>query len=337
MKRRRDTDNESEESEEDGETQFSTQVGTQQETQSDRRGGDDVDEDYDGYNRDSELQDAVGKVIRLVLGREAKGQLIRREHITGVLSRRRISFEVILKETRHQLEEVYGMKLVETPVLGEMSKKKTKTKPKAQYVVVNGLAAGSRRVLGEIWTQASEYEVDNGKKFTDSGYFLPKFRHTDTPGTNHELVKLGVVALVVSLVVLAENHLSEAELFRSLAGFGLSDKLESRNSNYHLNLGELMAELAKKDYVNREITEQVTAYSLGRRALVEFNPHSVFEFVRGIYGDHFDSTTKQQTIVTIERVYGAAVAEDLARNDLPETETEPSPGVSTEIASSHHQ
>ena len=80
-----------------------------------------------------------------------------------------------------------------------------------------------------------------------------------------------------------------------------------------MNSQELLKELVNKDYILKNVIkgrtelENIFDYSIGQRSLVEFSPQGVFDYIKVIYGNKFDSTIAERALVTIERAYGVAL------------------------------
>ncbi|RLV96170.1 hypothetical protein JA1_000278 [Spathaspora sp. JA1] len=272
-------------------------------------------------NTDAEFEHIVNQAIRVVLTRETKGQLIRREHINSIITNRKISSDSVLKRVKSILEDVYGLTLVETTSTKttEVKSGKGGKKLKAQqqpYVVVNCLTLESRNLLGDIWNKS----LSTFMKSDDLGkpkYYLPQYTKSKLPTSNFELIKQGILLIILSSVILGENRISETSLLKDVKKFGMPTNLNDRNSNLNnMNIQELLNELIKREYLNRDIikgrieSENIVEYKLGRRSLIEFSPQSCFEFIKVIFGEKFDSGMAERTLVTIERAYGVALVNE---------------------------
>lgn len=270
---------------------------------------------------DNELQDIENQVIRYIMSRELKNQFIRREHITQLYTNRRVNYDVLIERVQHKLQDIYGLKFVSMPPKeGDKKSKLSQSKTKQPLMLTNCLSRKARSVLGEIWIKDSETTVPNNRNTGDNQYFLPKYSKTSALKANSDLIKSGITLLVITLLVISENHLSEHELVVSLKKFGISDGLNNKNSNINTNLADLMNDLTKKEYLVREVlrsSDNVSTvdYKLGRRSRAEFTPLSVFEFIKVIYGGDFDSDTQKKTLASIERAYGTRLEFDLDRAD----------------------
>lgn len=257
-----------------------------------------------------DLKLAVKNIIRMAMSRNLKGQVIKREHMTQCAGINRVKFDNLLKEVNEVLEGVYGLSIQQMPNVSKNSGKINgiQNKAKQTYCVVSCLSNSSKQVLNELWS-ANINDWPLSRKLHENQYFLFK-KINKEPMKNIELVKSGILLLILSVLVISENHLSEQELVKTLKRYGLSENLNIRNSNLNLNLYDLLSEFRKKDYIEREIVkgsteaENNTVYYLGKRALTEFPPESMFEYLKVLYLDSFDELTAKKIIVTIERAYG---------------------------------
>ena len=268
---------------------------------------------------ESEIQHVVNQVVRLFLSRELNGRTTRpdviRKHIKHNLGRK-ITTEKLIQQANIILTEVYGLKIEEVPTIKREDKKSLKsrkvTSDKNPYIVTSSLLSKSRAILGELWNKNL---AKNVKKIDIGGnkFFLPKYSITPVPGSHYELVKTGIMLVIISHIILNENHVSESALLKTLHKFGISSNLNVKNSNFNLNSQELLKELVNKDYILKNVIkgrtelENIFDYSIGQRSLVEFSPQGVFDYIKVIYGNKFDSTIAERALVTIERAYGVAL------------------------------
>lgn len=268
---------------------------------------------------ESEIQHVVNQVVRLFLSRELNGRTTRpdviRKHIKHNLGRK-ITTEKLIQQANIILTEVYGLKIEEVPTIKREDKKSLKsrkvTSDKNPYIVTSSLLSKSRAILGELWNKNL---AKNVKKIDIGGnkFFLPKYSITSVPGSHYELVKTGIMLVIISHIILNENHVSESALLKTLHKFGISSNLNVKNSNFNLNSQELLKELVNKDYILKNVIkgrtelENIFDYSIGQRSLVEFSPQGVFDYIKVIYGNKFDSTIAERALVTIERAYGVAL------------------------------
>ncbi|KAI3406711.2 hypothetical protein KGF56_000557 [Candida oxycetoniae] len=304
-------------------------------------------------NEDQDLQHDVNQVVKLILQRELKGQFFKRELIAQNLTNKRFKSDVLLREATKILENVYGMTLVEGAArknkqedfvgiggggISSGSKLRKSHGARRPLVLVCNLSKEAKDVLGELWSIEVSTSLDK-TKLGDCKFFLPKYSKVKgLPRSNYDLIKTGLTMVIITFVVLNENHISEQQLITSMKKFGISDKEHVRNSNYDMNIQELIKELDAKEYiVKKELgitqndrssasggatasfvssssqtsnSEKMFSYALGRRSLVEFTPQSVFDYIKIVYGDAFTDAIAESTIVTIERAYGVALAQD---------------------------
>lgn len=262
---------------------------------------------------DNEFQDVENQVIRYVMSRELKSQIIRREHITQLYSNRRINYDALITRVKLTLKEVYGLTLVVVPPKrGDKKNKSSHSNGKQQLMLTNCLSPEGRIVLQEIWLTDSEAGIPNNRNSGDNQYFLPKYNKTSSLGSNTDMVKTGVTLLIMSLLIISENHMSEYELVNGLKRFGLSDHPNFKNSSFNASLPDLINELVKKEYLDKEVQKdsnnvENVDYKLGRRSLVEFTPLSVFVYIKAVYGDDFDIDTEKKALTTIEKAYGISL------------------------------
>lgn len=259
------------------------------------------------------LSEATSPVIRAIFARNLRGQMVRREHILQAMqtgARQKPKYDTVMESVEKQLESIFGLKLV--PVLTKdepvSKKRRTTTTSRPPMVLVNSLSSRSRAVLAEIWAD-DDGQVPNNRNTNDAGFLLPKYARTATPASNTELVRLGLVLLVVVLLVVAENHLSEEELLRVLRPFGIPDNANKTIPGVNCNVHELLADMAKKEYVRAEggTDGAQSSYALGRRAFVEYSPAAIFLCLKEIYGAGFTLATKKRVLATLERSHGETV------------------------------
>ncbi|KAK6463100.1 MAGE family-domain-containing protein [Scheffersomyces coipomensis] len=270
----------------------------------------------------SKFPEAVSQAIRIVLGRDVRDQFIRREHFSQVINTKRYPLDAVIKETNIVLEDVYGLRLVEVPMIRNEKKSnralssKTSAKARQPYAVINCLKLESQQVLGELWQSVEDFKVPNDRDSSSEKFFIPKKEKTNTPASNIELIKVGIMLYIVSFIILAENHLSESDLIKILKKRGLSESLNVKNSNLNLNIVELINDLTKREYLNKDVkkgateSDNIVDYSLGRRSLIEFTPQCVFEYFKVLYGPKFDDTIAERIFITVHRAYGVELSRD---------------------------
>lgn len=253
-----------------------------------------------------DLQVVVNQVIRLVMAKELRGSLIRREHITqaaaSLNSTRKFSYEKIYTQVKTELESIYGLTLVETPRLNSKLTKQP-------LILVSVLEDKSKKILGEILSQSND---------------LPRGRPNKLRISENDLKMSGITAAVLSVVILNENNVTEHELFNSLSKFGISASETERIDQIKMTSPELLGSLLKKDYLvkenmndskSREQSALRVYYKLGRRAIMEFTPIAMVKFAHALYGTEFLEHIADQLITVLEKAYDFEISErpDIAK------------------------
>ncbi|CAK9441325.1 uncharacterized protein LODBEIA_P51940 [Lodderomyces beijingensis] len=290
---------------------------------------------HDSNLSEADKQHEINQVVKLVLQKDLRGSFFRREYINSSLSNKRLRNEVLVSEACKVLQEVYGLTLVETPGIkvksdnatansggggsGRRAASASAASKKKHLALVSNLSKEARAVLGELWSRQVDSAVDK-RKMNEAGFFIPRYhRNRSLPDSSHHLVKTGVLLLVITLIILNENHISEHQLVRNLRKFGISSGIDDKNSNYSLTVSELLKEFVQRENLLRKELgggekpsnekDKMYEYSVGRRTLVEFTPQSIYDYISVIYGDSFTDTIAESTIVTIQRAYGTTLAQ----------------------------
>lgn len=272
-------------------------------------------------------REATGRIIRMVLGRELRQQSIRREHISQAsASTRRASYEQLFNTVQAEMEQVYGMKLVEaSSVLGDSSaldasrdttptdgvSQSFKSKSKQPMVVTSTLTPASKSVLSRLWTKRRLLPAE-----TEQQAFIPKRTRGIAPLLHVDLLKTGMATFVIVLLIVGNNHLTERDLWRELGRMGLPDSLNIKNSNTGMSKAEFVNDLVKREYIQKCVynpgkktarsgasAELLLSFTLGRRALTEFGPDSTYALIKEIYGNQFDANLLEQCVATIEAAF----------------------------------
>lgn len=245
------------------------------------------------------------QVVRVVLIRGFSHLPIRRDHIVAHVNLSGVNFDKLLTAVRAVLEEVYGLTL---QAIGENSK---------VYRVVDNLSQLTKERLNQLWL--SEAMV-RGKHLQDNQFFLPQARATRGLGSNHELVKMGVLTLVMMLVVALENRLRDQELIRYLQQIGISPKETQYNTSLGCNLLELITEFVKREYL---VKESVIAnnnnpdevYSMGRRGKEEFPRATMHDLLKSLQGNATPNAGfAEKAEETLGRVYGTDACDNAPHN-----------------------
>jgi hypothetical protein len=238
----------------------------------------------------------------MVLSRELRGQVIRREHLLQAVSGSRVGFDALLNLVQDELAEVYGMKLVAVDV---EPAPQSKNRPKPKYIVVNILAPAARSVLGQLWQRRTGKITGHNRTFLDPRFLVPRHGRSGVVGSSHDLVFGGVAFAVIVLIVVGENHLLEQDLHARLQQWGIPRAENSVNSNLGMGVSGVVAELEKLGYIQKDTPQ---SYKLGDRSMAEFGPKSMFAAIGSIYGTAFGPQERERALVTVLRVWpGAAM------------------------------
>lgn len=252
-----------------------------------------VDDNYEETELTNRANQIVTDAVRYVLAREASDNSIRRSHLGKFSGRNKIyTIDALIEAVNQQLQRVFGLQLVETGALT------------GQYIVNKKLSDAGDRILGELWQQEVSQSLE------ETVHLVAQDKKTQTPLTNPELIKTGVTALVMSLLVVSENNLQESELLNKLQSFGISGNLNDRNQALSMNYKELVAEMVRKQYLGKRVasvnardnTNILETYTLGPRAMVEMPPDRMLALIKAIYGDKF-AEVEDRAVKTIARAY----------------------------------
>lgn len=231
------------------------------------------EEDVDGAKIDADMGDRkdsydaaqrdrlVKGLVRLALASEYTRQPIRRSDISSkVLGSDGRMFKEIFGLAQHELQKVFGMKLVELPM-----REKTKlTQRRAAQTVEKGSGSTHSYIL----TSMLPAEYKDPTMVEPSGF--------------HEQVYTGLVALVTSLIYLNNRVLPANRLSRYLT------RLNAENYTPIDQTEKLLQTMAKHGYIIRVKDnsggETTYEYHLGPRAKVEIGEDGVKELIRVVYG-----------------------------------------------------
>ncbi|CCE80024.1 Piso0_003120 [Millerozyma farinosa CBS 7064] len=245
----------------------------------------------------SRPRELVNQVVRLMLMKEHKRQLIRREHIASMYTGRRVRFEEVLGSARERLEDTYGLTIATLP---EKSRGEgARTAGRATVALTKHLSPDAAAVLGELWDD----DIRERQPSTSPG----DTSRLAAPGADARRVESGMTLLALCLLLVSENYMSEHELKQSLASFGVGDRPVAV-AGLDLTASDLISSLVKKEYLYRDVqktadSSEHVSYTVGRRALAEFPPTAMFNTIRAIYAPADDEDVQKKAALTIERAY----------------------------------
>lgn len=236
----------------------------------------------------------INDMVRFAVLRGVQQGSFRRDHIKDLVDLRRSSylFDQLIDETNIVLRDVYSLEI--QPV---QSNNKTKS-----YTVVETLPKSVKTGLGQVWQRNSQI---HGKPFDDKFYFLPKTVKSRAPLCNRELVKMGVLTMVVLLVVLSENNLKQIVLRRELEKFGLPKLENQKVSSINTDTLSLLNDFVKRGYLVEETHDKDVWYKLGWRAIQEYPLKVLPELITRVANDN-SSSFADTVSTTIIRAFGDA-------------------------------
>lgn len=271
----------------------------------------------------SRPRELVNQVVRLMLLKEHKQQLIRREHIASMYMGRRVRFEEVLGSARQRLEDTYGLTIATLPEKARGGEG-ARTAGRATMVLTKHLTPDAAAVLGELWDD----DIRDRQSSANPG----NTSRPATPGADARLIESGMTLLALCLLLVSENYMSEHELKQSLAHFGIGDR-EVAIAGIDVTASDLILSLVKKEYLYRDVqktanSSEHVSYTVGRRGLAEFPPTAMFNTIRAIYAPADDEDVQKKAALTIERAYrllftipsdrDSSMNPDLSTHDLPQ-------------------
>ena len=168
------------------------------------------------------------------------------------------------------------------------------------------LQSETKSILDDLWekdVQEMSKEEKRRREVSDRGYFRPFSGRSLVPLSNVELVKNGLLGLLVGILIFNENRVSEGELLKTLASFGLND-VES-NTSISMTALELILDFVKRDYLQKIITGESRPpdYAMGPRLKAQMSAIDMYRLTRGVFGEKFDLDTQSRVQNSIQRVY----------------------------------
>lgn len=256
------------------------------------------------------LSDNEANVIRMLLSRTSSERYTRRNQVMEVIDKK-VGYDNIMRHVDNVLQEVYGMKIQVVKSNNDTGGDDNRSRQLRldPFLLVNCMSTKEKDILDELWQlDASTQPPDHNRDVLEDYYFFNKYERRKGPQNNSDLIKLGIIMILISIIIINENTLPENDMKKALQDFGLVDGLYVKNSNINLTLPELINEFVKKDYlikstIARNDSSTLMSYSLGKRALIEFNETSFINMVKEIYGDDYNEEVFRKTMVTVSRVY----------------------------------
>ncbi|CAN3372554.1 hypothetical protein DIURU_004951 [Diutina rugosa] len=223
------------------------------------------------------LSKAVNDMVRFAVLRGVQQGSFRRDHLKNVIDFRHspYTFDQLIDESNITLKEVYGLKIS----IVQSNNKKT-------YVVLETLPEEIQFSMGQLWQKHTKI---HGKPYNDKLYFIPKSLKSKAPLYNQELVKTGVLTMVIFLVVSSENNLKQSVLRRQLANFGMSKLDTQKISSINTDTSSLLNDFVKRGYLVEVTHDKDMWYKLGWRAIQEYPFKVLLELMVRVANDESQS------------------------------------------------
>lgn len=216
----------------------------------------------------------VSALLRMIMTRNARNQKIRKEHFTPILHKYHIkgNTKPYILEVNKELEEVFGLTLVQNGT---------------DMALVSNLKDDTKLLLQELYQENGSTDTPQGNPY-DLYYFTNLNARRETTVSTQETIFGGIVILVLGLVIVNENRIRETDLLDALGQFGFSENLNIVVPNINKTTQEFLNDLTRREYLDKEATEArsgepaIVNYLLGKRALREFGPATMLEFLKDI-------------------------------------------------------
>lgn len=237
-----------------------------------------LDEDFEGSQgsaSDFAHAEVISSVVRMILSKNSKYLKVRKDHISALIPnnphKKSVSFWANIIDVK--LREIFAMTLLSTGTGMD---------------VKSCLTDKSKDTLQKL-IRKNPSLLSIAKDVTEDFYFLPLRCRDQNSGSSLQLVEQGVTFLVLSIIVVNDNHVEETNLLRTLEDFGLSENKAIANSNLNKTSNEILQELVKKEYIQalkiqpESIQLSKTFYVLGPRAAREYLANSFKGFLSEIF------------------------------------------------------
>lgn len=205
-------------------------------------------------------------LVRVFLARQAKALKTRREHIVPLISKNgpRGNLKQWLKSLNEEFDRLLGLRV-------ELAG--------TEYYVVSSLDDRAKGILHELLQDDEQLRKQNKR---DANQPMGANKRQPIVGNTVESYLSGVLLLVMMIIVLSQNRISESALFEALRSFGLSARLNITNPVFNTPVQNVVADLVRREYVEKLKPTNATQgpdsdvdYALGKRALREFPPKTI--------------------------------------------------------------
>ncbi|KAI0848227.1 MAGE-domain-containing protein [Daldinia vernicosa] len=227
----------------------------------------DVDMEKTGDGTEDQL---VKKLVRYALACEYARIPIKRDGIRDkVLGSNTRSFKRVFEGAQAQLQQVFGMEMVELPVK-EKRTLKEKQRANARKAASQSTASSRQYIL--VSTLPPEYKSQS--------IIAP----SRIPSASEEAAYVGFYTMVISLIVLNGGELSDTKLRRYLTRLNASQNLPMDKTD------NVLQKIVRQGYVDKVVEksdgdEDAVTWCIGSRGRVEVPPESIAAVIIEVWGE----------------------------------------------------
>ncbi|CCH45228.1 Non-structural maintenance of chromosome element 3 [Wickerhamomyces ciferrii] len=228
----------------------------------------------------------------------------------------KVNFNSALKQANDLLEDTFGLSISELPVKAGKnnsdSSKKKDNKPQSsqQYVLTNKIVDPYARFQLESQWLSKANSLFQSELMEERHDYRNNKETYPTLTTDKNLVSNGLTLMIISIIMVSNNHISEGELLTILnENFGINTNTPLEILN--IPILDFFKILDKQEYLIRSSlksdNEEIVEYSIGRRSKIEFNKESFVEFARIIYNEGDDESDEflNRVYATIDSTFGS--------------------------------
>lgn len=232
---------------------------------------DSEDDEYDDTlakrNDASVRSTTLASLCRVLLSRQVKYLKTRREHLLAVLNKdsSKGTLKDYIQELDSELRDSLGLCLEQNGT---------------DFLLLSCLDEKSKDVLHELLKDDTTSDLQTTESLSNKTSAPSKKRSPIVANTFEN--SMGSVQLIVILIlVLSKNRITESDLIDALVSFGLPKRLDLNTPVFNMPSLAIIAEMTRRDYLEKSIAGGNSAgdnnnvdYSLGKRALREFKPET---------------------------------------------------------------
>ncbi|KAM9887139.1 hypothetical protein OXX69_013411, partial [Metschnikowia pulcherrima] len=214
----------------------------------------------------SHKQDIIADMIRMVLAKSSRHSKIRGEHFSSILQASNVksALKPWIATLKIELESVYGLTL------------KSHTN---EMMLVSNMNPESNAILHKL--RSFDLSASEDSNFASSrSSLMPTLKRNKVIVNTHEQVFGGLTLLIVAMMILCGNKISDVDLIRYVTEFGISNNLSIQTPVFNKQVQEIIAELTKRGYIKKMspsstvLSGGAAEYTLGERSKQEFDPQS---------------------------------------------------------------